>query len=241
MRYLLYILIGMLYFRPAMVAAQDLPAWFFNTPESPDILYAVGYARTYERVDTAIAMAVRDADHQINLARSAKIYGERLFQTLPGGRIVYQGEIFREEPMRSIKPVYLDTVQTEDMILVLAASQPPQASVPSHLTTSSRTPPGWVTELPKSTSCMYALGVAPGYYYPEHSWLEAERQARQELAYSFQTRQRQLMRSTPTSEYGVTASATAVQLQDIQIVARWQSKTIYFVLLKGQAVAWSEE
>ena len=79
------------------------------------------------------------------------------------------------------------------------------------------------------------MNVAPGYYYAEHSWLEAERQARQELAYSFQTRQRQLMRSTPTSEYGVTASATAVQLQGIQVVARWQSKTTYFVLTKSQA------
>ena len=38
MRKFLYIFIYMLYFRPAMVAAQDLPAWFLNTPESPDIL-----------------------------------------------------------------------------------------------------------------------------------------------------------------------------------------------------------
>jgi hypothetical protein len=240
MRYLLYILIGLIYFRPAMVAAQDLPAWFINTPASTDMLYAVGYARAYEHADSAIAMAVRDADHQINLALSTKIYGERLFQTLPGGRIVYQGEIFREEPIRSIKAVYLDTVQTEDMILILAASRPPNWVVPSYLTSSSPTPPGWVTELPESTSCMYALGVAPGYYYPEHSWLAAERQARQELAYSFQTRQRQVMRSTKTSEYGVTASATAVHLQNLQVVARWQSETIYFVLIKGQA-DWSDE
>ena len=240
MRYLLYIFIGMIYFRPAMVAAQDLPAWFFNTPESTGLLYAVGYARAYELSDSAIAMAVRDADHQMDLALSTKIYGERLFQTLPGGRIVYQGEIFREDPMRSIKPVYLDTVQTADMILVLAASRPPNGVVPSYLTSASPSPPSWVTELPESTSCMYALGVAPGYYYPEHSWLAAERQVRQELAYSFQTRQRQVMRSTKTSEYGVTASATAVHLHNIQVVARWQSKTIYFVLSKGEA-DWSDE
>lgn len=235
MRKFLYIFIYMLYFRPAIVVAQDLPAWFLNTPESPDILYAVGYARAYERVDSAIAMAVRDADHQINLALRTKIYGERLFQTLPGGRIIYQGEIFREEPLMSMTPVYLDTIQTNGMILVLAASRHPAQSVALHLRTPSRKTPQWVTELPTNPAYMYALGVAPGYYYAEHSWLEAERQARQELAYSFQTRQRQLMRSTPTSEYGVTASATAVQLHGIQVVARWQSKTTYFVLTKSQA------
>lgn len=211
---------------------QEFPAWFFQMPEDDEAVYSVGYARAYARYDSAATIAARNARYQLNLAILAALRGERLFQTLPGGQIVYQGEKFEERPMGAVNPVYLDTVQVGGMVLVLASSRLPQVSILSTPTLHTISPPSWITTLPDSLNAMYAVGMSRLYYYEEHSWLEAERQARQELAFSFWTRQRQFLRGTRDEEFGVTASGTSVQLHGTQVVARWRSDTMCFVLVK---------
>ena len=213
---------------------REFPVWFFHMPEESGAVYAVGYARAYAVYESAVAIAVRDAAYQLQIASGSDIRGERLFQTLPGGQIVYQGEKFEEHPINEVVPVYLDTVQVGGMILVLAASRQPNISLPARRIQPTMTPPDWITTLPDSADAMYAVGMSRMYYYEEHSWQEAERQARYEMAYSFLTRQRQFLRGTATAEYGVTATATAVQLHGLQVVSRWRSDTMCFVLVKAR-------
>ena len=162
------------------------------------------------------------------------IIGERLFQTLPGGQVMYQGEKFAEQPLYEVTPVYLDTAQVGGMILVLAVSREQEISLSSVRRVPEKAPPRWITVLPDNAGAMYAVGISRMYYYEGHSWQEAERQARHELAYSFLTRQRRLLRGTDTAEYGVTASATSVQLHGLQVTARWRSDSMCFVLMTAR-------
>ncbi|SVC15206.1 uncharacterized protein METZ01_LOCUS268060, partial [marine metagenome] len=110
---------------------EALPAWFVRMPEEPGVVYAVGYARAYAVYDSAAAAAARDAAHRLRMAMGSAIIGERLFQTLPGGQVMYQGEKFAEQPLYEVTPVYLDTAQVGGMILVLAVSREQEISLSS--------------------------------------------------------------------------------------------------------------
>ena len=213
---------------------EAVPAWFVRMPEEPGMVYAVGYARAYAMYDSAAAAAGRDAAYRLRMALGSAIMGERLFQTLPGGQVVYQGERFSEQPLYEVTPVYLDTARVGGMILVLAVSREQEIALSSARILPDKTPPSWITTLPDNAGAMYAVGISRMYYYEEHSWQEAERQARHELAYSFLTRQRRLLRGTDTDEHGVTASATSVQLHGLQVTARWRSDSMCFVLMKAR-------
>ncbi|MBT5872675.1 MAG: hypothetical protein HOH43_04590 [Candidatus Latescibacteria bacterium] len=215
----------------------DYPPWFLKMPEESGVHFAVGLSRAYAKRDSSVSQAVRDAMYQLRIAAETTIKGERLFQMLPGGRTVYQGEVFLEQPGKAATPCFLDTVEASGMVMVLAATRRPDHYDAEVGTIPQHAPPSWVTDIPKDSNGVYAVGMARAYYYEENSWREAERQARQELAYSIAARQRRLFKGTTETSFGVTASATAVRLTGVQTMERWRSESVCFVLIRADSGA----
>lgn len=215
----------------------NYPPWFFKLPQESGVQFAVGLSRAYAKHESSVSQAARDAMHQLRIAKETTIRGERLFQMLPGGRTVYQGEVFMEQPGQAATPCLLDTVEASGMVMVLAASRRPDNYDSEVQIDPQHSPPSWVTDIPKKGTGIYAVGMARVYYYEENSWREAERQARQELAYSIAARQRRLFKGTKESSAGVIASATAVRLTGVQTLERWRSKSVCFVLIRADGGA----
>ncbi len=228
------IALGVFFCQAASSDVAVMPKWFYEMPDEPGVRFAVGYSRALANRDTAIAYAARDAAYQLSLAEETIVRGERLFETLPGGRVAYRGEVFKEQPTGTTTACFLDTLVTSEMVLVLASSRAPRSRINGEKGSISPLPPPWIAEIPERDGMHYSVGMARVYFYEEHSWQEAENRARQEMAYSILTRQKSLMKGSGQATTGVMATATSVRLHDVQVLARWKSDTVCFVLSRAR-------
>ena len=80
----------------------------------------------------------------------------------------------------------------------------------------------------------YTVGISSLYFYEENAWLEAEKQARRQLAFTVSSRQRQVFKTIPDQEFGVTATSTSVKLFNTQVVERWRNDRMVFVLMRAR-------
>lgn len=208
------------------------PPWFLHMPNVDGVMFAVGYAPPHVTFEDAALAASQDARRQLGLVLRSEVRVEVLLETKPGGQVFFRGETFSEDgvPDSAVSVVYLDTAQVGDMTLVLAASAPVATPTVASLAALSDQAPAWTTSLPSRKTGLYAVGVAPKYSYEHNCWLEAERHARRQLAFSVVTRQRQLSRAVEGWGSDVTASATSVILRGALVEARWRNERVCFVL-----------
>lgn len=214
-------------------AQPTFPSWFKDTPSTPGVVYAIGFAPASFIPESGYEAARAHAAEQLRLARSVSIQGEQLFEIVPGKNTIYRGE--RMQMSSSIPEdlplTIIDSVRTETMTLVLAATRPHSLPMQAFETMPSD-PPDW-TQHPTQRDGLYAVGVAPRYYYPLSSWMEAEYQARIQLAFSVVADQRSLTRGYGVYTHTVTATRTGVILQNAEVVSRWHDDETFYVLMKA--------
>ena len=224
------------------VLAQDsreplarYPSWFLTMPSDPEGVYAVGYAPVYAIFDSSVEEAGEKACIQLMRTKQIHISGERLFEVIPGGQNIFRGELFEETypDCEDYEYVVLDTVRVNNMVLVLVTNKEEYEFTGSYLVPLSHHAPKWVTDTSNLHGNLYAVGASPLYFYEQNAWLEAERQARHQLAFSAATQQRQLFKGTQDQEFVVTASATSVKLFNAQVVERWRNNRMIFVLMRA--------
>lgn len=157
-----------------------LPAWFWNTPRIDGVCVAVGYSPPYIDAPYAFDVAFNDAAWRLYGDRVCRIAGEKGVASTPEGlmdmgstikQVVDSSgfESFRERIFR------IDSVATEHLRAVLIAT----ADIDVDKTLQNAPP----LELDCS-GCNIAQSSAPIYYHYSSSWIEAERDARIELAVS---------------------------------------------------------
>ena len=206
---------------------EGYPSWFVRPPTPTTCSVAVGYSPLFFCPDSSVAYATRNGLD--NLAREAalRIRYEEGFMTVPGG-LRAMGRIYDEE----VDSTTVQTVQADSRLLVKASvgrsvfvlvggsCVDPPAVVTKEVSMPSR-PPKWVHSPPKKSGYVYAIGVAPLYYYEIHSWQEAEQSARVELARIVLSQIKGLSKIYGGYLQTVTVTETDVTLRGVQVVSRW--------------------
>ncbi|MGA9116804.1 MAG: hypothetical protein WB626_08520 [Bacteroidota bacterium] len=227
----------------AGLPTRAYPPWFLSQGEAAPGC-EVGYAQSSPYPDSSAARAFMDACHTGARHALTEVRTAQAFVSSED-RTAFMGGVYREHydtvgAFRLMARLAgLDTFRTRDMTLVLAG-KPGNMAGPSGRPPipPSREPPGWTMTLPSEPDQVYAVGVAPEYFYESSSWREAEAMARRNLARSLVLRTEALLKQTRESTQEVRHETQAVVLQDVQVMARWRNEGIgiYYVLSRMKQV-----
>lgn len=208
------------------VGAQEpqYPRWFVEGVEDDGL--TVGYSTAFHHPDSSMAYALRDGAGSIVKARGLRIRSEEGFARVAGG-LRFMGRIVHEEVDSSEVETVMAQAQAVDTItvgrsyIVLVAIGEEIPSVDTARGPMSGKRPGWADAPPTGKKAVYAVGVARRYHYEHHSWQEAERVARLELARTVLARVRHVSKRADGSLESVIVSETDVVLRSVRIVKRW--------------------
>jgi len=190
-----------------------LPGWFWDTPVSDEISFAVGYSNAYIESDHAFGEAFEDAVLRLFTDIHCHIKGEKASASSPGGTMHMGSTIqlvsdttglaaFREQVVR------LDSVRTPEMLIMLVSTR--QIKINRKLTKQPGNP-----ETENGVPCS-----APLYMHQSSSWIEAERQARIEIATGISSVVKVIDRKQDGRVTKTIVTATDVMLTNVQTIHR---------------------
>lgn len=212
------------------------PAWFWDMPDTEGALFAVGFSETYAHAETSEQGAIADGVENLAKVLSVRIKGGEGVQR-EGGRVVYYGNDLQEEVsadtlalVKENHQVVAKYASAQSTFVLLRFgrnvedSRNGEASIhalPDAATSLSKQP-RWVTALPSAPGYLYASGQSNPYYREANSWRAAEKHARIALALSLESKVRGLAKELETQMATISTVSTDVQLNRIQVVARWK-------------------
>jgi hypothetical protein len=241
-----------MFFRPGLVFfcmgciveacyPQTYPAWFLEQGTVCRGRVTVGYADPSYYPDSSISRAAKNARENFGRQWETHVQGGQLFWATEGGTY-WMGADFREQfdaaasesALASLVPV--DTLVNLSMTLVLLADKGCllDRSILRRVAIRPELPP-WTETLPQDAREVYAVGVASEYYYEVSSWMDAERNARRNLARSIVVAVASLQKLSSREGQDIRREEVSVNLHHIQVVARWRDrvKGIFYVLLRA--------
>jgi hypothetical protein len=94
--------------------------------------------------------------------------------------------------------------------------------------------PGWVEAPPQTGDYVYAMGVAPQYFYESSSWDAAEKRGRFNLARNIKVTLETMQKVGDQSGQEIRNEEVSEALRDIEVVHRWRdvSRGLYYVLIR---------
>ena len=228
-------------------AAQVYPKWFLEQGDLGCAGSAAGVAAASYFPDStggeAFRMGVENCvrNHRVTIQG-----GKQLFTTEEGTMVVSTTvrESFDtsrvEVCARSAKILARFSGSAYAIVLAGQADCPVPAQLLKLVSVDSLAPPAWVSAPPRDALFDYACGMSEPYFYEASCWMEAEKNARLELARSVSSKLRSVEKLEKDETYGVSEMSVrdedlSVTLRDIEVVHRWRSaKTrLYYVLIRS--------
>lgn len=201
---------------------------------------AVGYASASYYADSSISRAFKNSVENLDLQVRVHVRGGQAFWSTEAGTY-WMGADFTEVPdTLASRPAHsalapVDTFVTDAMTLVLLVGADCRLSTDNgRLRRVTATAPLWVESSPKDETHSYAVGLATEYFYEASSWLEAERNARRNLARSISMKVKAMQKLTAREGQEVKHEEMSVTLEHIEVVSRWRDveKKIFYVLMR---------
>jgi len=208
------------------------PSWFVTAPEGA--VTAVGYALSSYYPENAIQLACENAFYNLASFKSTRFKGEEGTISVPNGHL-YAGNNFVEIIDSTLlenlsnQIVYLDTTIVGSLTLVLVSDE--HIDISKELVEVNRLPI-WINQLPDATNELYAIGVSPIYFREVSSWLQAEKDARLQLALSLGIRIKTMEKQLNESYQEITQYSVDQILKNVKVVARAKAENILYVLVK---------
>lgn len=209
------------------------PNWFWQPPTAT----AIGYASITSDSDAVLKQAVNNGIE--NLAKATQVRVSGLIKyclhafgidktlSVTGGVIE---AIFLEETDANVreyiqeKHQLLATYRGEQGIIVLLGLDK-MSNLANHATDANTTAPDWFLNLPTQPGYLYAVGLSDANQLSNKAWIEAEKNARSQLALNFEARVSALRISIEpnrTSSWSrVSEILTDVTLSGVETVSRW--------------------
>jgi len=230
-----------LLFFSTVIFSQHYPYWFIYPGKVGCDEYEVGYSTTGYYEDSSKVVAFKNGC--VNHARNAylKIEGGQGFWETENGTY-WMGEKISESFDTASIQIYkeklklVSTFSNDEITLALLCSSdfellPHQNQI---LDLNDLKTPNWLDKLPSSTGYMYAIAMTPKYYYETSSWLEAERQARINLARQISVKIKSEQKVNISEGQEIRDEEFSVVLRNVSVVERWidTKRNIFYVLIK---------
>ncbi len=208
-----------------------LPAWFWDSPAST----AVGYSLPHQDSEDAYADAFRDAAWRLFCDERCRVAGEKAVASSPEGTMQMGSTLQIEVDSSGFEAfsksiVRLDSAVTQSMRVVLVGR--------SNITIDRTPVTAPITALDNG-STPFGYGSAPLYHHESSSWIEAEYQARLELALQAYSRFKGSSERIDDEILKTSVTGTDVILTNTQTVHRRMDRKngIVRVWVTGRAVS----
>ena len=209
----------------------QLPAWFWDTPVAGSTLTAVGYSQPYRESEHAYADAFNDGAWRLFRDLHSRISGERGTSTVAEG-MMNIGSTIRQEidstgfTAFSKTIIRLDSASTPTLRIVLVST----GDLPINRELLSEQ-----SIAPEIIGSHLTQGSAPIYYHESSSWIEAEREARIELAIGTLSSLKGQTEIVDDNIFQTSITETDVILTDIRTMHRRidRKKRLVTVWIKG--------
>jgi len=222
---------------------QSYPRWFLDPLSVGCNASAAGCVTPYFHQTASDSAAFFEAC--VNLARqheSRMSGGESYWETEAG---VYWVEDSFSESIDSTflhglqkTATKLDEFSSKDVDIVLASAA--GCSIDDSLKAvvgCPINPPEWVESIPDGKGFIYALGVAPKFFYETSSWESAEKKARFNLARSIRVSTNALQKVDQSSGQEMRSEVVSVVMSGFEVVHRWRDERqgLFYVLMRARS------
>lgn len=220
--------------------AQVYPSWFLDQQGTSCGPTVVGYARASFYPDSSAAQAIRDGSERWAQLRQTVVEGGQAFWSTEIGT-AWMGSSIQEhfdttsaaQALTFLAP--LDTLLSAGLVAVLLGEPGCVLAPPlrQRQAIERASAPAWTERPPQESRSIYAVGVAPEYYYEMSSWNEAEQRARLNLARTVNVKVKELQKVGIVAQE-IENEELSVVLRDVQVVARWRDVRgkIFYVLMR---------
>ncbi|MGD0337698.1 MAG: LPP20 family lipoprotein [Bacteroidota bacterium] len=222
------------------LGAQPYPKWFVHQGDILCKEIAVGYANPSFYPDSAVSEAVRNGTENYVRQQRCSIAGGQAFWSTEIGTF-WMGENFKErfdtsavETAAKKLEVIKKYISRSIVLVLLSSSDSAGIEIKEPVESKQLTVvPQWIGVLPSDSEYIYAVGMAPKYFYERSSWIEAERMARRNLARSVYVDIKALQKMGRQGQE-IQNEELSISLKNIEVVSRWRdvNKGIFYMLLK---------
>lgn len=213
------------------LAAQDYPDWFLFPGGISVENLSTGYSNKSFYQDSAYSAAYRNSLENFKLFNNNKITGSQKYWisfegTMDAGR--YFNEII-DSSNSDISLQKLKAFNYANLLAVLVVDEKI-----TEINVSEKNDTSWVTKIPEETGFLYSLGISKNYYYEKNSWLEAEKNARINLAKQISVKIKSLSKKENNFIEEARKEEVAVELKKAKIWRRYKDckKKLYYVLVR---------
>ncbi len=200
----------------------------------------VGYANPSFYPDSAVQYATRNARENFARQFFSNYYGEQAFWSTESGTY-WLGSTMAEQfdssqiDLVSNLLIPLDTLISAELISVILGTSGflSNTFLKKEYFLATMNPPAWIETLPQNLHYIYAVGVAPQFYYEANSWKAAEQMAFRNLAHSIYTSLTVLQKNAAQGQE-IRHEIVDAALQNVQTVARWRNmqENVFYVLIR---------
>jgi len=220
---------------------QTYPRWFLDPVNVNCGPAAAGYVVPSFHKTSSDSEAYLKACENLTRHHEVELSGsESYWQTEAG--VYWMDNTFTE---KIDSAYYLDIVSrakklanrsSKNMTIVLASEN--DCSLPDSLQAVIQCPkkqPAWVETVPQSDKYIYAVGVAPEYFYETSSWESAEKKARFNLARDFKVTLKAMQKDESRSGQEIRTEDISVTISHSEVVYRWKNSKqgLYYVLMRA--------
>ena len=223
--------------------AQNYPYWFLFQDQVNCKTKIVTVLRSPSlHRDEAIESAFQIGCDLLAKYVNVKIHGGQAFWTTEAG-VHSMGAHYEEQYDSTLAELYQEKLKVLDvfidkqkLIVLTGDSSACLMDEKLKITISIKNvkQPRWVEDLPDDRQYFYGVGSSEDYYYEASSWERAEHNAYMSLARTVRSTVQSLQKKDVIESQDVFNEDIDVNLQDIDIVARWRDvkKKIFFVLAR---------
>jgi hypothetical protein len=220
--------------------SQSYPRWFLEQGSLDCGLTAVGYSTKGYYSDSSASQASRAARQNLVRQRESVVTGAQAFWTTEAGTAWMGSDLAVSVDTAALEVAAADTGVAqiffgEDMVVALVASnRAGPADSMNRLIAMPADEPEWVRVTQNSGTRIFAVGVAPKYFYESSSWEAAEHMAMLGLAREGSDSVIAMEKNIPGSGQAVLNQNFSVVLRGYSTVARWfdARNQVFYVLMQ---------
>lgn len=214
------------------------PRWFWEADRCNG--HTVGYAiHSYVYPDSSLKQAAINGAINRSIQSRVRIEGTLAFRQSPIGTYTVKNDIIETyDEERALNTFASVAVQSSFRMgnahIALIGEGPCEAADVNDDSGRSKVEPEWIQKPPKKDGFIYAVGISPGYYYSANAWLDAEKDARLQLAWSLESKILADTYTSTTYREELQVTELAVTLSGIEVIARYHDakRNAYHVLAR---------
>lgn len=208
-----------------VINSQVFPRWFLEEERINCKIKSVGYSDTSFFRDSSVSYALKNALENLSIKDSVGVIVENMYWKTEGeSYVIFSKNNQYYDSLKSVDNIKIAGIYFfKNLCIVIITDK--ECTIDSKMMelidARQMKKPIWIESLPSSRDYIYAKGESKKYFYLKSSWIEAEKNARINLAKSIKLKIQSLQKKNTLEYQDIKTEDTDVILKNIEVVQRW--------------------